>query len=99
MSASPALGVSAVDKIRNSVVFPPPFGPNRPKISPECTLRLMPASATRSERDFFLDLNVCARERTSTAFTYLKPWPPRGPAHKEWKRKKVGGRANGNARS
>lgn len=44
--ASPDVGVIKVQSILTVVVFPAPFGPNSPRISPPETLKLMPPTAT-----------------------------------------------------
>ena len=41
-AARPSLGAINVERMRNSVDFPPPFGPSRPKISPSGTPKLTP---------------------------------------------------------
>ena len=45
MRARPPVGRMSVERIRKSVVFPPPFGPRRPKISPGSTANDTPSSA------------------------------------------------------
>src|SRR6185437_13984889 len=44
--ASPSSGDSKVANILSVVVFPAPFGPRKPKISPSATLRSTPATAS-----------------------------------------------------
>src|SRR5262245_53297125 len=45
MRAAPAVGVTLVVRIPMEVVFPAPFGPRRPKISPRRTEKEMPSTA------------------------------------------------------
>lgn len=43
--AAPDVGAISVPRVRTVVVFPAPFGPRKPKISPRGTDMLNPASA------------------------------------------------------
>ena len=52
-SAVPEVGGVSVVIMRISVVFPAPFGPSRPKISPVCTVKLTSFTATKSPNCFF----------------------------------------------
>ena len=45
ISTVPRWAGSRVARMRNSVVFPPPLGPKKPKISPDATSKSTPASA------------------------------------------------------
>src|SRR5919201_2433879 len=46
--ATPAVGVSRVQSMEIVVDLPAPLGPRKPKISPACTSRSMPVTASRS---------------------------------------------------
>jgi hypothetical protein len=48
MRTCPSSGGSRVARIEISVVFPAPFGPSRPKISPSRTAKLTPLRTARS---------------------------------------------------
>jgi len=48
IEARPWVGAIKVERMRNSVDLPPPFGPSKPKISPCFVSKLTPESATRS---------------------------------------------------
>ncbi len=52
-SAEPEVGGVNVVIMRISVVFPAPFGPSKPKISPVCTAKLTSFTATKSPNCFF----------------------------------------------
>jgi hypothetical protein len=52
-SALPDVGGVSVVIMRISVVFPAPFGPSRPKISPVRTVKLTSFTATKSPNCFF----------------------------------------------
>ena len=48
--ALPEVGRSNVVSMRTTVLFPAPFGPRKPKISPALTVRLMPFTALTSPK-------------------------------------------------
>lgn len=67
----------SVDKILKRVVFPLPFGPRSPKISPHETLKLTLSSARRSGYAW-------ERFSTSSLFSTFKDGAVRNRAHKEF---------------
>src|SRR5258708_37163236 len=63
MRAVPLVGFKMVASSRRVVVFPAPFGPRRPKISPLFTSKVTPSRACTVPR--FLSWNDLARSCTS----------------------------------
>ena len=51
-STLPEVGNSRAEIMRNAVVFPAPFGPIRPKLSPDSTLRLKLSKARMAPKSF-----------------------------------------------
>src|SRR5688572_30724539 len=68
---SPALGASSPVSILIVVVFPAPFGPRNPKISPSSTSKVTWSTATNSP-------NIRVKPGTSTALVM----PPPPPIHR-----------------
>src|SRR5450759_293047 len=67
--ALPPLGGSSVASMRSVVVLPAPFGPRNPKISPECTVRSTPATAST---DRLRDLKTRRSPRVSITSSTAK---------------------------
>jgi hypothetical protein len=64
--AVPAVGAMSPVSILRVVVFPAPFGPRNPKISPSCTSKSMPSTATTllPEKGFLKVLPSLSTRRT-----------------------------------
>jgi len=58
--AVPEFGAVSPSQMRSSVVFPAPFGPRRPKVTPEGISRDTPASASTSPKRFTSPSHVTA---------------------------------------
>lgn len=63
---SPEVGKIRVEMIRNAVVFPAPFGPISPKISPDLTVKLRPSRARMFPNTLTIDLASTATLNSST---------------------------------
>lgn len=58
MEASPFEGNASPVKIRNVVVLPAPFTPNKPKHSPGETMKLIPRTPVNLKLNFFTKLST-----------------------------------------
>ena len=77
INAWPDVGFSRVVNIMMVVLFPAPFGPKRPKISPGLTEKEMPSTATASPNDFLSDLVSIEYNESDVFINYklLSIWP------------------------
>src|SRR5438045_6409477 len=70
---SPLVGSRSVASMRRVVVFPAPFGPRTPKISPRSTRRSMPFTATNFERLSGSRRSRCQTVRRPFSNTLVRP--------------------------